>query len=92
MKFSKDVLQEIANDESEAFEKVEDKIIDNGRWSIVYEMIFKTPTGKFYRSFFNRGATEMQDEQPYEYDEDIIECEEVVWKEITISAWLAKED
>ena len=40
-------------------------------------MIFRYGT-KFYTSTYSEGATEMQDEYPYEYDGDEVECKEVI--------------
>lgn len=92
MEFMRDVMQSIANEDTDEFIKVEDEIIDHTRWSVVHEMIFQQiSTGKFYRSHYNRGATEMQDERPYEYDGDIIACEQVVKEEVMTSKWVKKE-
>ena len=56
---------------------IEDVITSNGRWSIHHKRIFEHE-GKFYVTRYSCGATEMQDEQPYEYAEDQVECEEVI--------------
>lgn len=56
---------------------IEDNVVDNDRWSIDHELIFRNPKDeKIYRCWYSVGATEMQDEQPWEYD-TTIECEEV---------------
>jgi hypothetical protein len=81
MKFTKEFLQEL--DEMLDAEIVESKVIGTGRWSIRHRCVFKFG-GKFYLTHYSRGATEMQDEQPYEYDEDMIECPEVVPVEKTV--------
>ena len=57
-------------------ETIKDEIIDNNRWSIIHERIFKWE-GKFYKTTYSVGATEIQDECPYEHDEALIECPEV---------------
>jgi hypothetical protein len=91
--FDKEEMAAVANDESELLEKIEDKIIDNSRWSIQHEMIFKElATQKHYISFFNRGATEYQDEGPYEYDNKMIECVEVEPKEVLVKTWVNVEE
>lgn len=65
-------------------------IVDTFRWSIIHEMIFTTvKDGKFYRTTYSVGATECQDESPYEYAPDMIECEEVIPKEITTTIYVA---
>ena len=38
---------------------IEDNIIDTSRWSIIHEIIFEDG-GKFYRTTYSVGATEMQ--------------------------------
>lgn len=38
---------------------IEDDIIDTTRWSIVHEIVFEDK-GKFYRTTYSVGATEMQ--------------------------------
>ncbi len=92
MKFVKEEMRMLANEESDNFTKVRDAIVDHTRWSVVHEMIFKdNKTGKHYVVYFNRGATEMQDEQPFEYDNDPITCSEVESKEVTTVQWVKKE-
>lgn len=68
----------------------EDKVIDNSRWSINHEIIFKDTDGKMYSTYYSVGATESQDESPWEY-EDEIECTEVELREITVKKWLPIE-
>ena len=77
MIFKKEFLREFEGEE------IENKIIDTTRWSIVKRRIFKHE-GKFYETIYSFGATECQDESPYEYDKDEIECPEVVPVEKTI--------
>lgn len=92
MKFSKTDLQEMAWGESERFTKVKDEVDGNGRWSIYHSVIFKdTETGKHYSSSYSVGATECQDEKPYEYESDEIECCEVVEKEVVVKQWVPAE-
>ncbi len=80
MKFKKTFLQQLVGGEIEPShaEVIEDKIIENSRWTILHDVIFKmNDTLKFYKTHYQVGATEMQDEGPYEYDDDEIECIEV---------------
>ena len=79
MKFSKEFLRNLDD------EIISDQIIENTRWSILHERIFKHD-GKFYQTIYSVGATEIQDESPYEYDGDEIECTEVrpVEKVVTV--------
>lgn len=77
MKFEKETLLEILGGDSEEYEKVSDEITDNSRWSIHHYMIFKDSKGNFYGVDYTVGATESQDESPWEYDGDEIEVEEL---------------
>jgi hypothetical protein len=81
MLFKKEFLQEI--EDNDDVEIVEDEITDTTRWSILNRRVFKFE-GKFYETFYQHGATECQDESPYEYDEDQIECKEVFPVEKTV--------
>ena len=84
MKFNKGFLQDVVyGDEGEI---IENKIVDASRWSIHYRMVFKHDN-KFYETFYSTGATETQDERPYEYEADEIECHEVFSVEKTITVY-----
>ena len=78
MKFKKEVLKEMLYDEHDTslYHVVLDKIVSANRWSILNRLVFKYQD-KFYESTYSRGATEIQDERPYEYEPDEIECKEV---------------
>lgn len=67
-----------------------DNIIDTTRWSIIHEIVFED-NGKFYRTTYSEGATECQDERPWEY-EDEVECEEVELREVKVKKWMPVED
>ena len=62
-----------------------DKIIDMSRWSIIHEIVFED-NGKFYQTTYSEGATECQDERPWEY-EDEVECYEVELREVKVNKW-----
>lgn len=65
-------------------------ITDNGRWSIYRVAVFKhLPTGKHYEFGWSVGATESQDESPFEYDEPT--PIEVVAEEVVITKWVPVE-
>lgn len=53
-------------DAVEDWRVVERKIVDHKRWSVVKEMVVKTPDGNYYRTRYSVGATEMQEEYPYD--------------------------
>ena len=81
MKFTKQWLIDTLGDKN----NVELSFLEVTRWAIVYRRVFKFQE-KFYESIYSVGATECQDERPYEYDPDEIECKEVfpVQKTITV--------
>lgn len=84
MKFKKEFLQE------EVYNAIHEEIISTSRWSINKLMVFEYE-GRYYRAYYSVGATECQDESPFEYDEDEIECEEVELKEVVVKKWVAKK-
>lgn len=65
---------------------LEDKIIDTLRWSAIHEIIFELD-GKYWRTEYSCGLTELQDEGPWDY-EDEVECEEVEKKIIQVESWV----
>lgn len=69
---------------------MEDNIIENDRWTITHEIVFEDK-GKFYKTRYSEGATEMQDERPWEYENEV-ECTEVELREVTIQKWLPIDD
>ena len=88
VKFSKDYLK---NELDLPYgNTIVDNIIDTGRWSIYHEIVF-ADKGKFYKATYSEGATECQDESPWEY-EDEIECTEVELREVKVKKWVPVED
>lgn len=83
MKFTKRFLQDAMYDDEA---KVEDRITGHRRWSVEHTRVFRHD-GKFYRTSYSVGATENQDEGPYDYDPDEIECEEVFPREKTVTVY-----
>ena len=59
---------------------------DSGRWTNTVEIIF-SDKGKFYRAYYKKGKTEQQYIDPWEYEE-LIECQEVELKEVTVKKWV----
>jgi hypothetical protein len=84
MIFSKEFLQEFEG------ETISDELYEKTRWSVCYERIFKHDD-KFYRTFYSVGATESQDEHPYEYDDEQIECEEVFPTQVITTVYKSKK-
>ena len=60
---------------------ISDEIVDHGRWTVSHALIFKRD-GKIYETYYDVGATESQDQCPWEY-EDEVECFEVREQEVT---------
>lgn len=83
-------MQDLAyGDHDESVEVVKNKICETTRWSICYDLVFKIiATGKYYSSFYSRGATECQDESPYEHSKAEVECPEVEPKLIEVTIYV----
>lgn len=69
-------------------EIIEDEVIGNSRWSIHHKLIFRWIDGKTYLTTYSVGATEMQDESPWECINEV-ECIEVHKVPKTIEVWEA---
>lgn len=76
MKFKKEFLREVLWGDSDEAEVVLNEITDTARWSIHHWMVFKF-NGKYYGVSYSTGATEQQEERPFEYDSDEIDCTEL---------------
>lgn len=88
-KFSTHDLQLMAYEDHDrgVYEVIKDEITSHSRWSVGHVMIFKVlATGKYYSTYYSVGATEYQDEGPYEYGEDE-ECDEVVPVQKTVTVY-----
>jgi hypothetical protein len=79
MKLTKEEACNIICDFENDWETVSTSVDSNSRWSIHKSGVFKhLPTNKFYRLKWSEGATEYQDERPFEYsDPDPIEVRPV---------------
>lgn len=74
--------------ETEALKRVSDVIAGKRRWSINRELVFQEKsTGRFFRVGYSEGATEQQDEHPFEYEGDDVEVREVRPVERTVIAY-----
>jgi hypothetical protein len=72
MQFSKEFLTELCDND----EYVHTEPAGDSRWLEYTRAIFRH-NGSLYQTTFARGKTEMQECRPYEYDPDLIECDEV---------------
>lgn len=86
MKFLKQDLLSILDRDENVGKIIKDELVGRSRWSVQYELIFEKD-GKFYSTVYSTGASETQDESPWEYDEEEIECTEVHKVTKTIEVW-----
>lgn len=86
IKLHKDYLK---NELELPYSAIKDNIVDTSRWSIHHEIIFAYD-GKFYQTYYSVGATECQNERPWEYETEV-ECTEVELKEVKIKKWVPVE-
>jgi hypothetical protein len=56
---------------------VRDRIIEHRRWSVDHELIFRRD-GRLWRAWYSVGATENQEEGPFDNAPDPVGCVEVV--------------
>lgn len=85
----KDLLALIYGENVYYLDLIYDKQMDNDRWSIHHDIVFKhLETGKFYSSSYSVGATEYQDERPWEYAGDVIHCIEVVPVVVSVTKYV----
>lgn len=67
---TKQQAQAIIWGDSLDFEVIEDKPTGNSRWSQIHQIIIKRLSdNKFFKDKYSIGATEHQEENPYEYSE-----------------------
>lgn len=91
IKVKKSVLKEliyaskgkIITEDEQSYEFVQTEDTSTSRWSQHCELVFKFE-GSYYASSYSHGLTEIQDESPYDYDPEEIECEEVFPETFTV--------
>ena len=66
-------------------EIIEDLVVDVARWSILHRITFRYDS-KIYQTTYRVGATEYQDEGPWD-GEDEVECTEVVATEKLVTVY-----
>lgn len=82
--FSKDYL---VNELHLPRDAEEEQIIGHGRWNLDYEIVFQDKDGKYYQTTYRIGSTELQDEEPWEYEKEVT-CYEVEKKPVTVMKWV----
>lgn len=65
-------MKELLYDDVEDAEVLLDDVTGTGRWSLYHRLVFKYKD-VYYETGYSVGATEYQDEGPWEY-EDQVEC------------------
>lgn len=68
------------------FRLMHSKLIDTSRWSHIHERVYwDLDSGKYWLTTYQTGATECQDETPYEYEKEVelVEVKPVEVKVIT---------
>lgn len=80
--FTKEEMIDILDDGRDI---VSNEIADTSRWSIHHEIIFEKDD-KLYQTWYSVGATESQDESPWEYETQV-ECTEVEAYQKTVTAY-----
>ena len=98
MKFKREYLRELDLPYGIAPEDgkiVSREIVDTSRWSIHYSLIFwltGMPEGQAWMVGYSRGATECQEEPPWEYEEEVeatlvhkVEKVVTVWEPVRVA-------
>lgn len=68
-----------------------DEIVDTGRWDIYHRLVFRDLDGSLWETSYWVGATEMQPEGPWEYD-NVVECTQVAAAPIVVKEYLPIEE
>jgi hypothetical protein len=68
---------------------ISDEIVDHSRWSVIHTLVFRLadqPANEAWSVDYSVGATESQDERPWEHEEEV---EAILMREVekTIKAW-----
>lgn len=72
---TKEQALDIIGGDNKDFVEIQNEIVEHKRWSVVHEIVVKRKSdGKYFMDTYQTGATESQDEWPYEYaDPDFTE-------------------
>lgn len=87
-KFDRDYLYEELDLPYASDYLIQDIITAVSRWSTFHQIVFMDKDGSYWMTDYSCGATELQDERPWEY-EDKVECIKVEKKLIQIEKWVA---
>ena len=81
--FSIEFLRGVLWGETEGTKVVKDRIDSHSRWSVHHELVFEYED-KLYGTYYSVGATESQDETPWDYENDPVTVTEVQGVEVTV--------
>lgn len=102
MKLSAEEARDVIWGDSEDWKAVSDKQIEDQRcWVTVFSRVFQRvtvfsrvfqhiPSGKYYEFCWEKGSTEYQEQQPFEYEE-FVEPVEVHKVAVTVEKWMPVE-
>lgn len=86
--FPKSTLVNLAWGEPvDGYNVVEDEITGKSRWSIEHTMVFRAPDGRLYQVGYRVGATESQEEGPFEHAGESVACVEVEAYEVAVTRY-----
>lgn len=92
MKLTGQEAQDVVYEDHEDWQVVETETVGNSRWSVHKESIcIHVPTGEHYLFSYSVGATEYQEEHPFEYEKEVTPVK-VVQKEVVRTEWVPDED
>lgn len=93
MKINTQLLRDFLEDELEedVIETISDEITGKSRWCNIYTWVFKYE-GRLYRTTYRLGATESQDERPFEHNGEETDVEEVFATEVKVIKYLSKSE
>jgi len=92
MEITKEEAQRIVWEDTSDFKMIESNVTDTTRWSVYYEGICQhIETGKYYFIDWSQGATEMQDESPFEYHVGPVKLQEAIQKEVIVKKWVSPD-
>lgn len=90
--FDREFLRDVIWDGADGAKKLKDEMVSKDRWTVTHKLIF-SHEDKCWLVYYRVGATEYQDEGPFDYDGENIECTEVEPFEKTVVRYrLVKED
>ena len=82
----KETARRIVQDNEEGWKLLAHEIIDQSRWTTAHMAIVQRESdGKTFRTYYQVGSTEYQDESPFEYTD--VEFIEVAPKETVVTVY-----